>query len=155
MFRLTATSSILLLTLAAAHADVRATATSGFWSGLDRNGPLTAGWVQVLPVLATACNLRLDSRELNDKLVDLSRESGNVSYSRDLYYTLYLIENHRATNRFVADWMAKFNGKQKQACDTAEALWGNTGNQFPGVLKRDASNDVTSGIPQTAQPNCR
>lgn len=155
MMRVFSASLFISLTFASAHADVQANARSGFWSGLDRNGPLSAGWVQVLPVLATACNLRLDNRELNDRLVGLSRESGNVSYARDLYYTLFQIESHRATNRFVAAWTARFNGKQKQACETAEALWGNTGTQFPGVLKRDASNDVTSTVPPNAQPNCR
>ena len=155
MMRIVAATLMLPLTFASAQADTPVTATSGFWSGLNRNGPLSAGWVQVLPVLASACNLRLDNRELNDRLVDLSREGGNVSYARDLYYNLYLIDGHRASNRFVAEWMAKFGGKQKQACDTAEALWGNTGSQFPGVLKRDASNDVTSTIPPDAQPNCR
>jgi hypothetical protein len=154
MAKTIAIALILPLTMATAQADTVAGPTSGFWSSLDRNGPLSAGWVQVLPVLASACSLRLDSRELNDRLVDLSRRNGNTSYTRDLYYTLYQIEDHHASNRFVAAWTAHFSGKQKQACETAEALWGNTGSQFPGVLKRDASNDSTATIPPNAQPNC-
>lgn len=155
MIRAMTVALFLPLSFGIADADTHVSATNGFWSGLDRNGPLSAGWVQVLPVLATACNLRLDSRELNDRLVNLSRENGNTSYTRNLYYTLYLIEGHQASNRFVAEWTARFNGKQKQACETAEALWGNSGSQFPGVLKREANNDVTSTIPPNAAPNCR
>ena len=54
-------------------AQARVTSGSPFWSTLDRDGVLSAGWVQVLPVLASACKLTLDNRELNAKLVDLSQ----------------------------------------------------------------------------------
>ena len=106
-------------------------------------------------MLASACNLRLDSRELSDQLVDLSQEQGNDSYTRDLYGTSNKIEDHHAVNSFVAAWTAWFNGKQKQACETAEALWCFSGSQFPGVLQRDASDDTTSTTPPNAQHDCR
>lgn len=129
---------------------------SRFLSVLDRDGDLSAGWIDVLPVLATACKLRLDNQELTSQLVDLSREDGNVSYTRDLYTTLQLIESHRTKNSFVAAWTARFDGRQKEACDTAEALWGEAGHQFPGILKHEASSDGAGGSqPGTAPNTCK
>ncbi len=143
----------LLFTAAVLPAEARTRYASKFLTLLDRNGDLSAGWVQVLPMLANACNFRLDNQELTDKLVDLSRATGNVSYTRDLYTTLYMIENHRTSNRFVEAWTARFDGRQKDACDTAEALWGDTGRQFPGVLKHVAMNDTAGMIPPGSAPN--
>ena len=145
-----ATSIAGALLGAPAHAELRN--TPDFVRGLDRNGSFSAGWVDELPELATICNLRLDNRELTDKLLNLSREEGNVTYTRDLYTTLYRIENRRADNAFHKAWKARFGGRHKEACDTAEALWGDGGRQFPGVLKHDAMNDGSAApIPN----NCR
>lgn len=136
----------------AAPAEASRRHAPNFVSGLDRDGALSAGWVDVLPQLATTCNLRLDNRELTDKLLNLSREEGNVSYTRDLYTTLYRIENRHADNAFHRAWNARFAGRQKEACNTAEALWGNGGRQFPGVLKRDGTAD---GSVAAVPNNCR
>lgn len=128
--------------------------TSQFWSKLDQNGPLSAGWVQVLPALSAACNLRLDTGRLNYTLVDLSTRDGNRDYTANLYTTLYRIEQDHAPNRFVALWNKNFHGDQAAACATAERLWGSAGAQFSGVLVRDPSPDATSS---TSQPrtNCQ
>lgn len=123
-----------------------------FVRSLDRDGSLSAGWVDALPRLTTACNLRLDNHELTDKLLDLSRDEGNVSYTRDLYTTLYRIENRSTENAFYKAWTARFDGRQKEACDAAEALWGDGGRQFPGLLKRDAAADgSTAPAPNTCR----
>lgn len=115
-----------------------------FWSRLDQNGPLSAGWVQVLPVLSTACNFRVDTGKLSETLIDLSRAPGNLDYTRDLYAALYRIERRQAQNQFVTYWNARFHGDQTAACATAEKLWGATGTQFSGILVRDASADATA-----------
>jgi hypothetical protein len=144
-------------TLGVIQAQARVGASNPFWSTLDQNGVLSAGWVQVLPVLATACKMKLDSRELNAKLVDISQTTGNTSYATDLYWHLYLMDRHRAKNACGNAWKARFGDNQKEACDTAENLWGNAGQQFPGVLRREAAldTDTTSTIPPNAAPNCR
>ncbi|MCW6509377.1 hypothetical protein [Lichenifustis flavocetrariae] len=156
MNRLTLAAAALsfVLPISPAPVEARPDVSSGFWSSLDRNGALSAGWVQVLPVLASACNLKLDSRELNAKLVDLSQDTGNSSYATNLYWTLYLMDKHRATNNFVKAWNARFMGRQKEACETAEALWGSSGHQFPGVLKREALLDSTGTVPPNATNGC-
>ncbi|MCW6512411.1 hypothetical protein [Lichenifustis flavocetrariae] len=148
-------ASMLSICLIAAQVQASPASRPEFWSALDRNGTLSAGWVQVLPILASACNLRLDSRELNQKLFDLSLDDGNESYTAHLYTTLYRIEQHRATNQFVQAWTTMFNGKQKEACETAEALWGNSGRQFAGILKRDAQVDITGTIPSKPAVSCQ
>ena len=137
------------------QAQARGGDPAGFWQSLDRSGSLSAGWVQVLPVLATACALKLDSGELNSTLVDLSQLSGNDSYATHLYSTLYELDRKRAQNRFVTAWNAMFKGNQQEACSTAEALWGNGGKQFPGVLKREVSADVTSSIRPNTGTSCQ
>jgi hypothetical protein len=136
-------------------AQAEASQRAEFWSALDHDGTLSAGWVQVLPILASACGLRLDSRELNSNLVDLSLDTGNISYATNLYSTLDKIERNRAKNDFVTAWTAMFRGKQKEACDTAEAFWGNSGKQFPGILKREVQADVTNTIPSSRANNCQ
>lgn len=130
-------------------------APSSFWSGLDRDGPLSAGWVQVLPVLSSACNFRLDGGKLNATLIDLSRSPGNTDYSRDLYNTLYRIEKGQGQNHFVTAWNARFHGDQTAACATAERLWGTAGTQFAGILVRDPPNDATSTINGSRPNNCQ
>jgi hypothetical protein len=144
-------------TLVPITAEARVNASTPFWSGLDHDGVLSAGWVQVLPVLASACKLKLDSRELNAKLVDISETTRNSSYATDLYWHLFLMDRHKAKNAFVHAWKARFGDNQKDACDTAETLWGNAGQQFPGVLKREVAFDseTTSTIPNAPAPNCR
>lgn len=139
-------------TLFAAPARAELRNTPDFVRGLDRDGSLSAGWVDALPELATACNLRLDNHELTDKLLNLSREEGNVSYTRDLYTTLYRIENRRADNAFHKAWKARFGDHRSEACNTAERLWGDAGQQFPGVLKHDAMID---GSAAAGSANCR
>lgn len=128
----------------------------GFLGVLDRDGTLSAGWINVLPALATTCNLRIDNGELTSRLIDLSYQTGNASYTRDLYTKLYNLKTNHSKNGFVQAWAARFDGRQKEACDTAEALWGDSGRQFRGVLKRDAMNDGTDGAtPGTAPNNCK
>lgn len=126
-----------------------------FWSKLDRDGPLSAGWVQVLPALSAACNFRIDSGKLSYTLIDLSTKAGNLNYTADLYGTLYQIEQRRAQNRFVQLWNTSFRGDQAAACATAERLWGAAGSQFSGVLVRDASADATSTVGQPRANNCQ
>ena len=128
----------------------------GFLGVLDRNGVLSAGWINDLPALATTCNLRIDNGELTSRLIDLSYQTGNASYTADLYTKLYNLKANRTKNGFVQAWAARFDGRQKEACDTAEALWGDRGRQFRGVLKRDAMNDGADGVtPGTAPNNCK
>jgi hypothetical protein len=150
-------AALACATLGPVAADARVMATTPFWRNLDHDGVLSAGWVQVLPVLASACKLKLDSRELNAKLVDISETTPNISYATDLYHHLYLMDRHRAKNAFVQAWKARFGDNQKDACDTAETLWGNAGQQFPGVLKRDVAFDAetTATIPNGPATNCR
>lgn len=130
-------------------------APSSFWSGLDRDGPLSAGWVQVLPVLSSACNFRIDGGKLNSTLIDLSRAPGNTDYSRDLYNALYRIEKGQAQNHFVSAWNARFHGDQTAACATADRLWGAAGTQFAGILVRDPPTDATSSISASRPNNCQ
>lgn len=152
MLKHIALAAVLTGSLLAAPAQAELRNTPRFVRSLDRNGALSAGWVDVLPELATSCNLRLDNHELTDKLLNLSRADGNLDYTRDLYTTLYRIENRRADNAFHKAWKARFGDHRKEACDTAEALWGDGGRQFPGVLKHDAMND---GSAAPTPNNCR
>ena len=126
-----------------------------FWSRLDRDGPLSAGWVQVLPALSAACNFRIDSGKLSYTLIDLSTRAGNLDYTADLYGTLYRIEQRRARNRFVQLWNTSFRGDQAAACATADRLWGSAGSQFSGVLVRDPSADATSSVGAPRANNCQ
>jgi hypothetical protein len=128
---------------------------AGFLGVLDHNGTMSAEWINILPALATTCNLRIDNGELTSRLIDLSYQTGNISYTRDLYTKLYMLETHRAKNTFVRAWSARFDGRQKEACDTAQALWGESGHQFPGVLKRDAMNDGIGGAGPATAPNSK
>lgn len=146
-------SFLILMCLQAGPA--LAAPTSQFWSKLDQNGPLSAGWVQVLPALSAACNLRVDTSKLNYTLVDLSTRDGNLNYAANLYGTLYRIEQGRARNQFVALWNKSFHGDQAAACATAERLWGSAGAQFSGVLIRDPSPDATSSVNQSRPNNCQ
>ena len=126
----------------------------GFLGVLGRNGTLSAGWINVLPALATTCNLRIDNGELTSRLIDLSYQTGNASYTADLYTKLYMLKSNHSKNGFVQAWAARFDGRQKEACDTAEALWGDRGRQFRGVLRRYAMNDGSDGVtPGTAPDN--
>lgn len=157
MARKVTVAALAALMLGSSQAGAAVNSSGPFWSTLDRNGVLSAGWVQVLPVLASACHLKLDSRELNAKLVDLSLTSRDGEYATDLYWHLYLMDRGKASNSFVQAWKARFGSDQQAACSTAEQLWGDAGRQFPGVLRHDAALDLggTSTIPPTAAPNCR
>ncbi|MDX7952843.1 hypothetical protein P7D22_16870 [Lichenihabitans sp. Uapishka_5] len=126
-----------------------------FWARLDQDGPLSAGWVQVLPVLSTACNFRVDTSKLSETLVDLSRAPGNRDYTRDLYNSLYRIERRLSQNSFVGHWNQRFHGDQTAACATAEKLWGAAGTQFTGILVREASTDATATVNGTRPNNCQ
>ena len=146
-------STILFASLCLAH-PANATPTA-FWNTLDRDGPLSAGWVQVLPVLSSACNFRVDTGKLSDTLMDLSRSPGNTNYTRDLYNVLYRLDRRQSQNRFVSYWNARFHGDQTAACATAERLWGSAGTQFSGILIREASADGTATIDGARPNNCR
>ena len=136
-------------------ASVSFAAPTEFWSGLTHDGPLAAGWVEVLPVLSSACNARLNTTRLNETLIKLSEAAGNVDYARDLYVALDKIENKQSQNQFVADWNIHFHGDQKAACETASQLWGSGGTQFAGILDVDVSLDATGSINENHPNKCK
>lgn len=149
------TAILFFAGVAASPATAGYSASSGFWSGLKHNGPLSAGWVEVLPVLASSCDLRLDTHELNSSLVNLSQDDGNASYSIALYSTLNQMEQKKSRNHFVDAWTTMFKGNQQQACAAAEALWGAAGKQFPGILKREDQPETTGSVAPTQANACQ